>query len=65
MHKALCDCSDRGCPIHRGDDDCPNFATTVLYRVDMSDTSGTNMCQGCAEDAMGAGVFTTEEPGEE
>ena len=64
MHKALCDCSDPGCPIHN-EDDCPNLATTVLYRVDMEDTSGTNMCQGCMEDAMDSGVFTTKEPVEE
>ena len=53
-----CECSDPGCPACKGD--CRRAAVVVLFRVDMDDSSGVAFCQGCADDAMDAGVFTTE-----
>lgn len=52
-----CDCGDRGCPVHKGSERCPNKATVTVYRIDMNDPYGSEMCDGCAEDAMDSGVF--------
>lgn len=54
----LCKCSDVGCPHHRGLAECRKPATTTLYRVDMTDETGTDMCADCADDAMGSGLFS-------
>jgi len=54
-----CGCADRLCPAHRGAD-CRLAATTTLYRIDMDDATGTSFCDGCAQDAIEAGVFQTE-----
>ena len=68
MHR-YCECSDQACPCCDGD--CSNVATTTIYRIDMDDESGTPTCDGCAEDAMKSGLFTTrdedkdDEPGED
>lgn len=58
-----CECADPGCPIHAGIDQshcppCKRLATTILYRIDMDDTTGTAFCNECAEDAMDSGLFT-------
>ena len=53
-----CECSDPGCPVHKGISSCSRLAITVLYRVDMEDRTGTAMCEGCASDAFESGLFT-------
>jgi hypothetical protein len=55
-----CDCVDPGCPIHEGRNECVNPASTTVYRVDMEDSGGTDMCEHCAEDALSSGVFSTK-----
>ena len=55
-----CECSDFGCPAHKGESDCRKIATTLLFRVDMEDNTGTAMCEACAEDAFLSGLFTDE-----
>jgi hypothetical protein len=56
-YKNPCECSDPGCPVHAGKSDCENAARTLLIRVDMDDSTGTAMCQKCAEDALESGLF--------
>jgi hypothetical protein len=53
-----CECADAGCAVHVGVSDCRELATTILYRVDMQDETGTAFCEACADDAMESGVFT-------
>lgn len=53
-----CECADPQCPLHIGNSSCPNRANTILYRVDMQDETGTDMCNSCAEDAYHSGLFT-------
>jgi DNA-binding IscR family transcriptional regulator len=55
--KRRCECSDPGCPVHRGVSRCMKAATQVLRRIDMEDRTGTRMCHDCAEDAYGSGLF--------
>lgn len=59
MAEDTCECFDTQCPIHPGQP-CHDEAVTTLYRIDMMDRSGTRFCEGCAEDAMGSGLFTNE-----
>lgn len=54
-----CECADRGCPVHKGNSVCKQSASTVVYRVDMEDRTGTRMCDGCASDALESGCFRT------
>lgn len=56
-----CECTDPGCPVHKGKSDCRNYARTIVYRVDMNDETGTAMCNRCADDAMDSGVFRRAE----
>jgi hypothetical protein len=56
-----CDCTDSGCPVHKGANNCQKKATTTVYRIDMKDETGTDMCGGCASDALDSGVFRSEE----
>lgn len=63
MTEQKCMCSDPGCPACKGY--CNLAASTVVYRTDMEDESGSPMCTGCAVDAMESGVFTDEAPGED
>lgn len=56
-----CECSDSNCEAHRGDDICSKPVSTILYRVDMVDKTGTAMCDDCADDASASGLFTTRE----
>lgn len=53
-----CECSDPGCPVHRDASECAYVGALTLYRVDMEDLTGTLFCDGCAEDAEAAEVFT-------
>jgi len=52
-----CECCDRGCPVHLSFAGCRNEATTVLYRFDMNDETGTMFCDQCAVDALESGLF--------
>lgn len=57
-----CECSDPGCPVHKGRD-CDHVERgRVLYRVDMEDRTGTYFCPACQEDAYDSGLFTDERP---
>lgn len=56
-----CECSDPGCPVHRGRS-CSRNATWNLRRVDMEDRSGTNFCLECSEDAHSSGLFDGGRP---
>ncbi len=56
-----CCCSDPGCPKHKGRSGCSYIATSIVYRIDMEDKTGTPMCSGCTEDALNSGVFTCSE----
>ena len=58
-----CECADPGCPVEHGSktQGCQHKAVEILYRVDMEDETGVAFCEGCAEDALTAGVFATRE----
>ena len=56
-----CQCSDPGCPVHKGSENCENIATHVMYRIDMADETGTPMCDDCANDAFESGLFESDE----
>lgn len=62
-----CMCVDSGCIVAHGGHQhggCQNVAAVTLYRVDMDDKTGTDMCSPCAEDAMDTGLFDLVEMGE-
>jgi len=52
-----CECADPECVHHKGISDCKDTANTIMYRIDMDDTSGTLMCDDCANDATQGGLF--------
>jgi len=53
-----CECSDAGCPAHKGKSECPSIGRTqTVYRIDMEDRTGSRMCPKCASDAMESGLF--------
>lgn len=52
-----CMCTDPACPIHKPSNNCKAQANITLYRIDMTDRTGTPMCYECANDAMDSGVF--------
>lgn len=54
-----CECGDPGCPVCHGH--CRQRAVTTVYRSDMEDETGTDVCEGCAEDCLDSGVFYTKE----
>ncbi len=58
--KPTCECSDPGCPEHKGESECPNNARTTVFRSDMEDRTGTPVCHACAEDCLDSGVFYTK-----
>lgn len=65
----FCECVDKKCPSLWHDRtktiaECKNSIHIVLYRVDMEDICGTGMCQICAVDALGSGLFTEEKHNE-
>lgn len=54
-----CECSDPGCPEHKGKSRCSYTGEVMLlYRIDMEDKTGSAMCEKCASDAFESGVFT-------
>lgn len=53
----ICECSDPGCQVHEGKEECNHRAVTVVVRIDMEDQFGTPMCRKCANDALDSGVF--------
>lgn len=53
-----CECKDPNCTC-KGI--CAMPAETTLYRIDMADETGSQMCDGCAEDAINSGVFRSED----
>jgi hypothetical protein len=55
--KVTCDCGDRGCPVHKGSEACPNAGTVLLGRSDYGDRDRMVFCEQCAEDALAAGPF--------
>ena len=52
-----CECCDSLCPAHDGQNECSQVGSTMLYRVDMEDNSGTIFCDDCANDATMSGLF--------
>lgn len=59
--RGRCQCNDTQCLIHKPSDICANTATTIMYRVDMTDETGTAVCDGCAEDMANSGLFADED----
>ena len=55
-----CECSDPGCPVHKGESKCDNKARYCLLRVDIEDETGTLMCMSCGEDAEDSGLFRSD-----
>lgn len=53
-----CQCSDMQCPTHPLMNRCANVGNQRLYRIDMADDSGTQMCVQCADDAYESGLFS-------
>jgi len=54
-----CDCADPGCPVHIGTSQCSDPGTARVYRVDMDDRDGTQMCEDCAADARESGMMVS------
>jgi hypothetical protein len=53
-----CECSDPGCPVHKGAEVCLNRAAFSLRRIDMEDgQTKIRFCRACANDALDSGVF--------
>jgi phage/plasmid primase-like uncharacterized protein len=57
MERPKCECTDPGCPVHPGKNNCTQAGKQRLYRIDMVDSSGTWFCSRCAADAMECGLF--------
>lgn len=59
--RVQCQCYDQGCPAHTGVGYCreETYPKNVLYRVDMTDESGTVFCPECLQDALESGLFTS------
>ena len=55
FNKTPCECGDKGCPACGAN--CDRNATSILFRVDQVDVTGTLMCEGCSDDAMESGLF--------
>lgn len=60
INQRKCECSDPSCQIPHGATMCRATMPTTLYRVDMEDRTGVDMCEGCAIDAMETGLFSDE-----
>jgi hypothetical protein len=65
FEQVKCECGDSGCHAHLGKEECRHLATTILYRVDMDDQTGTAFCEACADDAYESGLFTDDSRDEE
>lgn len=48
--------------MHAGRGGCGAPSAGVLYRVDMSDSTGVAACEGCADDMLDSGVFSDCRP---
>ena len=55
--KIECECSDAGCPVHKGQANCQRVKTMTLYRCDMEDRGGTFFCEACGQDAVESGLY--------
>lgn len=55
-----CECADSRCPSHRGAPQCTQPADTLMYRIDMTDETGTAACSACADDMANSGLFADE-----
>lgn len=53
-----CECADPGCNACNGL--CTNLAKTTLFRIDMDDYTGIDLCDECTEDAMESGLFSLQ-----
>ena len=59
LQKHRCECSDPGCPKHKGESACLfDGRTQTVYRIDMEDRTGTRMCPDCAADCFESGLFS-------
>lgn len=58
MHAHSCECADANCAVDHGFQDCLNEGSSLLYRIDMDDQTGTLFCNECGEDAADSGLFT-------
>jgi len=54
----VCMCTDPSCPVCHGH--CENEPTITLYRIDMIDSTGCNVCEKCGDDMLESGLFDTE-----
>lgn len=54
-----CECADPACPVCRGR--CRTQAELLLFRIDMTDLTGTAMCDPCADDALDSGLFREDQ----
>ena len=54
---SACQCYDPQCPECHGR--CRNGPTSVLYRIDLEDETGTPMCELCAADSLESGLYRT------
>jgi len=52
-----CECTDPGCPVHKGADLCLNHVAFSLRRIDITGKAQVRFCQACALDAFASGVF--------
>jgi hypothetical protein len=52
-----CECSDKKCPIHEGEDNCPNEGTVTLERTCFAGKPRGYFCERCAEDMLESGYF--------
>jgi len=62
--KRPCVCSDVCCRAHEGVANCNAEATTLLFRVDMEDETGLELCEACEDDALESGLFRDADLGE-
>ena len=61
--KDRCECQDPGCPFHVGESRCDLRATMTVTRFDYEpEGCSFRMCDECAEDAIGSGVFYDDAP---
>lgn len=56
-----CQCSDPECGTDHGNNKCRGAYCETLYRIDMTDETGTDFCEDCAQDAMNSGLFDARE----
>jgi len=54
-----CECSDPACPVCHGR--CKDPAEMLLFRIDMTDLTGTAFCDPCGDDALGSGLFRDDQ----